>query len=96
MGNQQYIPEPPLVEEKRRIYQSQVLIPISISGKTYAMLGPLSYTTTNPDSLKEFFPTYHHYKPIDNGEKPRANDEIEIAENPHPDNQSTPSIEKST
>lgn len=63
VGNQPYIVEPPLAEEKRRIYQLQGLIPISVSGKMYAMLGPLSNTTANLDSLREFFPTYHRYKP---------------------------------
>lgn len=72
----------------------QVLIPIFVYDKTHATLGPLSDTTTNPDSLREFFPTYHRYKPIANGKKPRASDEIETAENPHHENQSTPSIEK--
>lgn len=56
------------------------------------MLGPLPDATVNPDSLKYFFPTYHRYKPIANGKKPRAINET--AENPHPDNQSTPSIDK--
>ena len=32
VGNQQYIPEPK-TEEQRRIYASQVLIPVSVSGK---------------------------------------------------------------
>lgn len=40
VGNQKYVPEP-LTEEQRMIFQSQVLIPISISGKTHAMLGPM-------------------------------------------------------
>lgn len=61
MGNQQYVPEPPLAEEKRRIYQSRVLIPISVSGKTHAMLGPLLDATVNLDSRRDFFPTYHCY-----------------------------------
>lgn len=71
-----------------------VLIPISVSGKTHAILGPLSDTTANPDSLREFFLTYHRYKPLSNRNKPKASDEIETAENPHLDNQSTPLIEK--
>lgn len=37
VGNQQYIPKPK-TEEQRRIYASQVLIPISIFGKTHAYL----------------------------------------------------------
>lgn len=46
------------------------------------MLGALSDTNDNPDSLGEFFPTYHRYKPIANGKKPRASDEIETAKKP--------------
>lgn len=62
MGNQQYTPEPPHDELKRKIYQSHVLIPIFVSGKTHVMLGPLSDINANPDSLREFFPAYHRYK----------------------------------
>lgn len=60
MGNQQYVPKP-LTEEQRIIFQSQVLIPISISGKTHAMQGPLSNPNVDPDRLKEFSPTYQRY-----------------------------------
>lgn len=86
MGNQQYVPEP-LTEEQRIIFQSQVLIAISISGKTHAMLGPLSNPNVDPDRLKEFFPTYHRYKPIACIKKPKVNVETHTEENPNPDNQ---------
>lgn len=56
VGNQPYVPEP-LTEEQMMIFQIQVLIPISISGKTHAMLGPLSNPNDDPDRLKEFCPT---------------------------------------
>lgn len=36
VGNQKIVPEL-FTEEQRRIYQSQVLIPISITGKAHAM-----------------------------------------------------------
>lgn len=56
------------------------------------MLRPLPNAMVNPYSLKDFFPTYHRYKPIANGKKHRASNEI--AEDLYIDNQSTPSIEK--
>lgn len=76
------------------IFQSQVLIPISISGKTHAMLGPLSSPNFDPDRLKEFSPTYHRYKPIACVKKPKANKETHTDENPHPDNQGNLSTEE--
>lgn len=72
-------------KEQRQIYQSRVLIPISITSKTHAMLGPPSDLTIDPEKLKQFFPTYCRYKPITNTRKPRACDEIHTDENPHPD-----------
>lgn len=63
VGNQQYVPEP-LIEEQRRIFQSQVLILIYISSKTHVMLGPLLNLNVDHSKLKEFFPNYHRYKPI--------------------------------
>lgn len=76
VGNQQYIPEPPLEEEKWCIYQSQVLISISIFGMKHAILGPLPYVNVNPAKLKEFFPTYHYNKPIASKKKTRVNTEV--------------------
>lgn len=60
VGNQQYVPEP-LNEEQRMIFQSQVLIPISISGKKHTMLRPLPNPIFDPDRLKDLFPAYHRY-----------------------------------
>lgn len=57
VGNQQYIPES-LTEEQNRIFQSQVLIPIFISGKIHAMIGRLSNLNVDHSKLKEFFPTF--------------------------------------
>ena len=65
VGNRQYIPEPQ-TEEQCRIYNSQVLIPVSISKKTYA--------------LSEFFPSYHKCKPIGQARNPRT--ETTSTENP--------------
>lgn len=56
VGNQQYVPE--------YFTEEQILIPISIYGKTHAIIGPLSTPNVDHDKLKEFFPTYNKYKPI--------------------------------
>ena len=39
-GNQEYFPKPPLLEEKHKIYISQVIIPLTILGETHAYMGP--------------------------------------------------------
>lgn len=80
VGNQQYIPEPPLEEEKRHIYQYHVLIPISIFVKTCAIVGPLPDVSTNLVKLKEYFPTYHRYKPITSRRKSKSSNEVVGAE----------------
>ena len=80
VGNQQYIPEPPLEEEKRHIYQSQVLIPEPPLEKTRVIYGPLPDVSTNPLKLKYYFPTYHKYKPITGGRKPKYSNEVVGAE----------------
>lgn len=49
VGNHQYIPEPK-TEEQCKIYASQVLIPVFISGKNHALYGPL--TDLDMDSSK--------------------------------------------
>lgn len=71
MGNQQYIPEPK-TEEHRRIYESQVLIPITVSGKNHAFFGPLPNLNIEPRRLRNFFPTYHKRKPIGQAKRLRA------------------------
>lgn len=52
VGNQQYIPEPPHEEKKWLIYQSHVLIIISIFGKTRAIAGLLPNINANSERLK--------------------------------------------
>lgn len=64
VGNQEYVPEPPLLEEKRKIYQSQVLIPLTITGKTHMYMGHLPDPNVDAKKLKKFFPTYHCTKPL--------------------------------
>lgn len=49
--NQEYVPEPPLKEEKRKIYESHVLIAISISSKTYAFMGLLPDPNANSEKF---------------------------------------------
>lgn len=75
VGNQQYILEPPPEEEKWRIYQSQVLIPISISSKTRAIACPLPNINAKHERLKDYFPTYHRTKPIASRKKSKTSDE---------------------
>lgn len=72
VGNQEYVPEPPLLEEKRKIYQSQVLIPLFIAGKNHAYMGPFPDPNVDAEKLKKFFPTYHRTKPL--ASKPETND----------------------
>ena len=71
MLNQQYIPEPK-IEEQCRIYESQVLIPIIVSGKKHALFGPLPDLNIDSTRLRDFFPTYQKCKPIDQAKKLRV------------------------
>lgn len=79
MGNQQYIPEPKM-EEQRRIYASQVLIPVSVSGKNHALSGPLTDLDIDSSKLREYFSSYHKCKPIGQAKNPRTG--ITTIENP--------------
>lgn len=79
VGNQQYIPEPK-TEEQHRIYTSQVLVPIYVSGKTHALSGPLADLDTDFSKLKEYFPSYHKCKLIGQAKKPRV--ELTTTEEP--------------
>lgn len=45
-------------------YQSQVLIPLTIAGKTHAYMGPFPDPNVDVEKLKKFFRTYHHAKPL--------------------------------
>ncbi|KAI5389696.1 hypothetical protein KIW84_075116 [Lathyrus oleraceus] len=71
VDNRQYLPEPQ-TEEQRQIYASQVLIPVSVSNKTYALFGPLADLDTDTNKLREFFPSYHKCKPIGQAKNPRT------------------------
>lgn len=87
VDNRQYIPEPQ-TEEQHRIYASRVLIPVSISGKNYALSGPLADLDDDSSKLREFFPSYHKCKPIGqvrnpitettSTENPKAGDIIDL------------------
>lgn len=63
VGNQECVPESPLLEEKRKIYQSHVLIPLTIVGKTHAYMGPFLDPNDDAEKLKKFSPTYNCTKP---------------------------------
>lgn len=54
VDNRKYIPEPK-TEEQRKIYASQVLIPVSVSGKDHALSGPLTDLDVDSSKLREFF-----------------------------------------
>lgn len=79
VGNQQYIPESK-TEEQRRIYTSQVLIPVSVSGKMHALFGPLTDLDADFIKLEEYFLSYHKCKPIGQAKKSKV--ELTAAENP--------------
>lgn len=70
-GNQQYIHDP-RTGEQRKIYESQVLIPVTVSGKTNALLGSFPDLHPDPSKLRDFFSTYHKCKPIGHAKKLRA------------------------
>lgn len=72
--------EPPLEEEKWRIYQLHVLITISISGNTHAIVILLPNINVNHKRLKEYFLTYHRTKPIASRKKSKTSDETVNAE----------------
>ncbi|KAI5394598.1 hypothetical protein KIW84_061295 [Lathyrus oleraceus] len=79
VGNQQYIPEPK-TEEQRRIYASQVRIPVSVSRKNHALSGPLTDLDIDSSKLREIFPYYHKCKPIGQAKNHRTG--ITTTENP--------------
>lgn len=64
IANQEYVPEPPNYEEKLHIYKSQVIIPYSISEKTYALMSLMYDPSADLTNIKEFFPSYHRTKPL--------------------------------
>lgn len=41
IGNREYMLEPTNLEEKLRIFKSQVLIPFTLSGNEHALMGPM-------------------------------------------------------
>ena len=56
-GERRFVSEP-MTKEWRDAYNSQVLIPVRFSRKTYAMSGPLSAGVENPKQNHTFFPTH--------------------------------------
>lgn len=55
VGNHEYVPEPPLLEEKLKIYQSQVLIPLIVASETHVYIGHLPGPNADGEKLKYFF-----------------------------------------
>lgn len=69
VGNQQYIPEPK-TEEQRRIYASQVLIPVFVSRKNHALSGSLDDLDIDSSKLREFFSFLSQMQAYGASEKP--------------------------
>lgn len=59
VGNQVYVPEPPMEKEKALIWKSHVLISFSVSDEMHAFLGPLPDPNSNADKVREIFPYYN-------------------------------------
>lgn len=64
MGNQEYVQEPPLLEEKTKIYAYQVMIPLTIFGETRAFMGPIPDRNIDASLISVFFPVYHRTMPL--------------------------------
>lgn len=64
IDNHTYVSEPPLKEEKRRLWYSDVLIPCSIAGTTFTFMGLLPRHVKKPYSLRSFFPSYAECEPL--------------------------------
>lgn len=72
IDGREYVLEPPLVEEKEKIWRSQVLIPFSLANEPLAFLGPLPEKrhpeiTKNDSSL---FPASHISEPVISAQRP--------------------------
>lgn len=61
-GKHNYVPEPPMKEEKAMIWLSQVLVSFSIFGIIHAFLGPFPTVSEKQEQLKKFFPCHHGHK----------------------------------
>src|ERR1051325_10274491 len=62
-----YIPEPPLSDEKTKIWQSQVLIPFRLDDEPLSFLGPLPSDVPSEihvDDEGAFFPTSQRSSPL--------------------------------
>jgi hypothetical protein len=57
-------PEPELSIEKRKIWQSHVIILYSSVGITYGFLGPFPNPSVNLEKFKKVFASYDTVKPI--------------------------------
>lgn len=59
-----YVPEPPMEENKTVIWASHILIPFSIYGTIHTFLGPSLTASKKPEHLNKFFPCHTGHKPI--------------------------------
>lgn len=64
LGNQEYVREPPLHEEKTRSYASQVLIPLTNSGETHAFMCPIPDPNAYVNLISDFFLVNHKTMPL--------------------------------
>lgn len=69
MGNEEYVPEPPLLEEKSRIYAFQVPIPLIISGETHVFVGHVPNLNSDASLISILFHVYHRTRPLANKKK---------------------------
>lgn len=54
--NQEYIPEPPLLDKKLKIYQPRILILLTIASEMHAYMGLLPDPNVDDKKSKSFFP----------------------------------------
>lgn len=67
VDGKEYVPEPPFMEEKTKVWESQVINPFYLEGKPLAFLGPLpteAPSTITIEDNEAFFPTSTFTKPI--------------------------------
>ena len=57
--------------EARKIYESQVMIPLLVADKPYALGGPLADVKPTDERLSEFFPSYRKSRPLGQKSNPK-------------------------
>lgn len=64
VGNQTYVPKPPLMEITRSLWYCNALISYSIAGTELALMGRLPRFIRKSDFLDKIFPSYHGWEPM--------------------------------